>query len=104
MKHISTKHLNNIASILKSFIKKWNCDPYYVSISGDITNKTHGKLNITPAHCFDALKISDFNNLKLLLYEDIRKYLDNNKIKQTIYIETTQSNKYVIGYKTQLYI
>jgi len=97
MNNPRTKHLVFIKEIIENFIKKYDFNRYYFSIKGEVSvYSSGGRLKISCMHELDALTFGEVKNLEAGIYEEIRKYLETNNIKDILYIE---DNSYQYKYK-----
>lgn len=102
------KHLKNIAAIISKFKKKYNFVEAYLEIKGAVTVNVHSHVSIQCNTEFDKLTMYQVRAIRADLYEKIRRYLENNKIDQTVYIETIHSGwavrHHVVYCKTEVIV
>lgn len=82
------KHLIKIADILHQFKLKYQFIEAYLNIRGNISVNSHSSLIIDYNSEFDNYAVAETKQIKIKIYEEIRKYLEKENIDKTLYIET----------------
>ena len=82
------KHLENISKIIIKFKKKYKFVEAYLDISGNVQSNVHSNIEVTCNREFDDFTLSKIKTIQGDLYKDIRKYLEDNKLQDTLYITT----------------
>jgi hypothetical protein len=80
-------HYINIAKIIKTFCKSNDLLMCYTEIDDIISINSHSNLNIN-SEWNENLTLKELYDKKSKLYEDIRKYLELNKIEEPLIIKT----------------
>jgi hypothetical protein len=78
------EHLQNLGKIVTSFKRKYNFNEAYLSISGGVQKTSHSRLHISCINEFDKMTLSQIKEIEGTLYENLRKYLEKNKISKTL--------------------
>lgn len=81
------KHYINISQIIKTFCKTNDLLMCYTQINDTVSKNSHSNLNIS-SNWNENLTLKELSNKKYKLYEDIRKYLEINKIEEPLIIKT----------------
>ncbi len=82
------EHARAISMIIDKFIKKYKFITAYLDIEGTIDYNVHSMLHISCNSEFDELTIKEVKAIKSKLWEEIRSYLDKNKIIIPVHIIT----------------
>lgn len=80
-------HYINISKIIKTFCKSNDLSMCYTEINDTVSRNLHKSLNIQ-SDWNQNLTLKDLSKKKSKLYEDIRKYLEINKIEEPLIIKT----------------
>lgn len=81
------EHLKNIAKIIKEFAKKYKLLLSYTSIKGNVQITSHGRLKISSHDAFDEYTLYQVKEIQGNLYENIRKYMEEQNIQKLLYID-----------------
>jgi hypothetical protein len=78
------EHLQNLGKIVTSFKRKYNFNEAYLSITGGVQKTSHARVRISCMHELDEMTLSQIKEIESTLYENLRMYLEKNKISKTL--------------------
>ncbi len=86
------KHLEDIKDIIIKFKRKYKFNENYLKIKGSVYSNVYSRLKIKCNTELDNFTLKRIKSIEEEIYENIRKYLDKNKIKSELYIYPTISS------------
>jgi len=85
------QHLENLGKIVTSFKRKYNFNEAYLSITGGVQKTSHARVRISCMDELDRMTLSQIKEIERTLYENLRMYLEKNKISKTLILRDAVS-------------
>lgn len=79
-------HLENLAQILRKFKRKYGFNEAYLSIEGVVQKMAHSHLRVECINEFDKFTVGEVKQIKIDIYEKLRKYLEDNNLDNQLII------------------
>ena len=86
------KHLDNIAKIIHNFKTEGRFIDAYFGLEGTVARNVSSTLKLLCGSETDNMTIAEVKKSRAKLYEEIRKYLQDNNIAHTLYINPVDTS------------